>query len=249
MSTKSSLHRPYAPTSSVIAFCQRARSRNLPDRVSEEFFQLAGVRGQSARRARQALAFLGLLDEDGTPTKLLHDLAVAPGEDWRGHLQEAVQTSYADDLANVDPAKDDPATLRGWFQRYEPRSQTGPMTSLFIGLCREGGMEVLDPPRPQSAGRRPTTKKRARTSSSDPGSSQDSPSADSPLAQGEPAPKGEAASTSGLLNITPEMIGELNDDEFEQVWSALGVVARAHARLAQDKEASEERKDSEHADE
>lgn len=249
MPTNSSLHRPYATTSSIIAFCQRARNRNLPDHVSEEFFKIAGVGGQSARRARQALGFLGLLDEDGTPTKLLRDLAAAPEEDWRGHLRDAVQASYADDLATVDPAKDDPATLRSWFQRYEPRSQTGPMTSLFIGLCREGGMEVLEPPRPQSAGRRPATKKRANTGSSEPGSSQDSPSADTPSGQGEPAAKSEAADAPGLFSITPEMIGELDDDEFEQVWSALGLVARAHARLAQDKEASGERKDSEHADE
>ena len=60
--TAPEMRRPYAPTSNVIAVIQRGRSRNLPDRVDDDFLNLAGVNttGSIGRRVSFALRFLGL---------------------------------------------------------------------------------------------------------------------------------------------------------------------------------------------
>ena len=235
MTNNNEKHRPYGATKHVIAFCERARSRNLPETIGDEFFRLAGVEGQAIRRTHHTLIFLGLLDSDGTPSSQLHLLAGAPEDEWRSHLRTAVEEAYRSDLEQVDPAKDDQATLRDLFQKYEPRSQTGPMTSLFLGLCRESGMDVKSPPRTTSQRRRATGvteqsragTKRPRTERTEQASASTQLGADDFGAT--------PANASALFNITPDIIGELNDNEFKEVWNALGVVARTRARVLRSK--------------
>ena len=237
MAATSTNHRPYGPTAGVIALCERARTRNLHDRINDDFFRLAGITGQSIRRTRQTLVFLGLLDDDGGPTDALHALAAAPDSEWRSFLQSAVETAYASDLENVDPAKDDLETIRSWFQRYEPRSQTVTMTSLFLGLCRECGMEVKEAPRSRrTAGRQSSsstgsTNKADRSSAGRTKSSQQQPAID--------ASQADALSSipNGLFDITSEIIGELDDAGFEKLWDALGVIAQTKARVLKSKSA------------
>lgn len=230
MTMNNDQRRPYGPTAGVVAFCERARSRNLPEEISDEFIQLAGVQGQSIRRTRQTLVFLRLLEEDGTPTPTLHDLAGASEEGWRSHLRGAVEAAYATDLASVDPAKDGQAALRDWFQRYEPRSQTSPMTSLFLGLCRESGMEIKEPPRARGSQRKQGTTQRPAARASKPSRGRHiEPSTDSLTGQ-QPTPPPAPAARSDLFDITPEVLADLGEDEFEEVWQALGKIARRRAR-------------------
>ena len=224
-------YRPYGSTRSVISFCERARSRNLPETIGDEFFRLADIEGQAIRRTLHTLVFLGLLDTEGTPSPQLRLLAGAPEGEWRSHLRTAVETAYRSDLEQIDPAKDDPSALRDLFQKYEPRSQTGPMTSLFLGLCRESGMEVKAPPRAKSQRPRTTKAPTQPRTSAKPSLGERAEQADASL-QHKPDNFGSGpASTSDLFNVTSEIIGELNDDEFREVWNALGVVARARARV------------------
>ena len=228
--------RPYGPTAGVVAFCERARSRNLPEEIGDEFIQLAGVQGQSIPRTRHALVFLRLIDEDGTPTSTLRDLAAASEDGWRGHLRSAVGAAYETDLANVDPAKDGQASLRDWFQRYEPRSQTNQITSLFLGLCRESGMEVKDPPRARGSQRKQGTTQRqvARTPKpSHAESPADSLTEHQPRHPPAPGRSSEPSSVTPevlLFGVTSEVLAELDDDEFPEVWQALGKLVRRRAR-------------------
>ena len=231
VTTKDNPHRPYAPTSSIIAFCERARSRNLPEQISDEFFHIAGVTGQAKRRAQHALTFLGLLDQDGAPTAALRDLAAAPEGDWRTLLRRAVESSYEIDLANVDPATDDLATLRSWFQQYQPRSQTNPMTSLFIGLCRESGMAVKETPGPRSPRKGSGGAKKAAVDAGSRNKVHRSPADTTPAVQEQPITDHVPSNTPGWFDITPEVLGELGEDEFEQVSASLGLIAQAHVRM------------------
>ena len=253
MATGNERQRPYGSVKSVIAFCELARGRNLPETITDDFFRLAGVDGQAIRRARHTLVFLGLLDDDGTPSPQLRLLAEAPGNEWRGHLRTAVDRAYRSDLDQIDPAQDDPATLRDVFQKYEPRSQTGPMTSLFLGLCRESGMEVKVPTRVESQRPR-TTKTQSRSrAGTKPVRGEHTEQTDTSL-QPKPDSFGPVpANTSDLFNVTSEIIGELDDDEFQKVWNALGVVARARARVirsnAQEATTAEEAEAPEEPDE
>lgn len=231
MTANGSPHRPYAPASSIVAFCQRSRSRNLPDHISDEFFHIAGVKGQTKRRTQHALTFLGLLDQDGTPTAVLRDLAAAPEDDWRVHLRRAVESSYGTDLANIDPATDDLTTLRSWFQQYQPRSQTKQMTSLFIGLCRESGMAVKETPGPRSPRKKSGRAKKAAVETRSRNEAHRSLADAAPAVQERPTTDPMPSNTSGWFDITPEVLGELGEDEFEQVSTSLGLIAQAHARM------------------
>ena len=231
MTAQNDRSRPYGSTAGLISFCERARSRNLPEQIGDDFFRLAGVAGQSIRRTRHSLVFLELLSDTGEPTATLRELAAAPEDGWRGHLRSAVDGAYRTDLEQVDPAKDDQAVLRSWFQKYEPRSQTHAMTSLFLGLCRESGMEVKEPTRARgqrktraappngtvSIPKRTESRRNARAATRLPAES----------AQSTATPVAGAA----LFAITSEMIGDLDDEEFAAVWEALGVVARTRARV------------------
>lgn len=253
MTTNSERYRPYGTTAGVISFCERARTRNLPEQIEDDFFRLADIDGQAIRRTRHTLVFLGLLEEMSTPSSALRLLVEAPDDEWRNHLRRAVEAAYSEDLQNVDPANDDQAQIRSWFRRYQPRSQTNPMTSLFLGLCRESGMAVKEPPRArgprrkQTDAQRPpgddTKPSRARRVKATAGFSQEQPS----------LPPSMPPAGSDLFDITPDVIAELDEQDFNEVWRALGVIARKraqviHARSAGDESSGEESL-SENADE
>src|SRR5690348_9652204 len=98
--------RPYAATANVIAVLQRCRTRNLPDRIDNDFIRLAGVPEVVLSRAGNTLAFLGLIDSDDQPTDTLRALAAAPEEQYREILAGALRSAYETDFARIDPARD-----------------------------------------------------------------------------------------------------------------------------------------------
>lgn len=253
MTANNERHRPYGTTANVISFCERARTRNLPEQYEDDFFRLAGVDGQAIRRTRQTLVFLGLLEEKGTPSSALRLLVEAPDSEWREHLRRAVETAYDEDLQNIDLANDDQAKIRSWFRRYQPRSQTNPMTTLFLGLCRESGMEVREAPRKRSPRQKRPDAPRSTNGDTKPSRAR-RVEATASFPQGQPSlPPSMPPAGSDLFDITPDVIAELNEQDFGEVWKALGVIARKraqviHARSA-DGESSGEESLSEDADE
>lgn len=211
MTSQTDNRRPYASVSSVIAVIDRARTMNLPETIDVGFMNVAGVDGQSVSRTRDALTFLGLIDEADTRTKAFEDLANVSDSEFPDRLREVVEAAYADELSLVDPKIDDTEKIRGVFQRYTPKSTTGKMVSLFLGLCKASGMEIKDPPptRPVSAS---TPKREAGTRSK--------------KAAGRSGPRSRDASGDApsvlVHGISTEDIASLKKDEFEVIWRTLG---------------------------
>src|SRR6266849_10744442 len=129
--------RPYAASANVIAVLTRIRSRNLPVAVNNDFLRIANIGAAVFGRVTEALQFLRLVDEEGTPTEILRAMAAAPDAEYRNLLGNAVRSAYSDDFQAVNPEQDTQHQIIEAFRRYEPRSQTQRMVMLFLGLCRE----------------------------------------------------------------------------------------------------------------
>jgi Family of unknown function (DUF5343) len=216
--------RPYAPPANVIAVLKRARSRNLPERIDNDFLRLAEVPEPSHGRVTVALRFLGLIDEGRRPTDTLKALAAARDEEYVNLLSTAIRDAYKEDFDRIDPAEDSHTKIVDAFKPYQPRSQTDRMVMLFLGLCREAGIPVSEAPRERKM--RGTSGPRSTRSSSRTAERASAAPA-TPRREVTPPPP---APTGLLFGVTDDDIALLGDEQFEQVWAALGVVARTRAQ-------------------
>lgn len=219
--------RPYAATANVIAVLERARTRNLPDKITNDFLKIAQIGEAVFGRVMFALQFLGLVRDDGTPSDKLRAMASAPEAEFRELLAATVREAYAPEFASVDPGEDSQAQVAGAFQRYLPKSQVDRMVMLFLGLCREAGIPVRDVPRDRkmqavTVGRKVVVRKTHAPVIS----------TERERRSGEP----EAPTPTGILfGFTQADVANLSESEFNEVWAALGKVARARAKAEQAK--------------
>ncbi len=222
------LRRPYAASSNVRAVLQRTRTRNLPDKIDDDFLQLADISPVVFGRVREALRFLGMIDKNGQRTAKLEAIAASTDEDYKTLLESAVRDAYSDDFERVNPSEDSQGKIVSAFRRYEPRSQTARMVMLFLGLCREAGITVLDAPRERSM-KGPQTSARSAGG----GSTGSRVQREDPRQDVLP-PEGHALTPRHqpgvIFSVTEEDIAGLGEDEFQEVWAALGKVARARSR-------------------
>ncbi len=144
--------RPYAAAANVLGVLKRCRTRNLPDKIDNDFVSFAGVPDVVRSRVTSALRFLGLTTEDDDPTDILRALAAAPEEQYREILAGAIRSAYETDFARIDPAQDSQKQIIDAFRPYQPRSQTQRMVMLFLALCREAGISVKEAPRERAMG-------------------------------------------------------------------------------------------------
>lgn len=223
-------NRPYAASANVTGTIQRTRTRNLPEKVDSDFIRLAGVPEAVIYRVSSALKFLGLVTDDDKPTDTLRALAAAPDEQYREILAGAVRKAYEVDFARIDPAQDSQKQIIDAFRPYQPRSQTHRMVMLFLGLCREAGIEVKDAPRERQMSATITrTGGPVRASAGKPGKPASPKRGQPPPSNG--ASIGVQPTPGGLLfGVTEDDIGALSEEQFATVWGALGVVARARAQ-------------------
>jgi Family of unknown function (DUF5343) len=216
--------RPYAAAANVVSILNRVRTRNLRGKIDGDFYRLAGIPDQVSGRVTQALTFLGLIDEEGTPTTTLAAMAEAPEAEFKELLAASIREAYAEDFVKIDPAQDSQGQIIDAFRKYEPRSQTARMVMLFLGLAREAGIPVKDAPRDRkmaspsrTAKAKPTVVQRARRDQR-------------ALSSGAPATSPSSPTDSGLLfGVTIEDVAALGEEDFDAVWNALGKVARARA--------------------
>ena len=222
--------RPYAAPSNVVSVLVRARSRNLPETISNEFLRLADVPETVFGRVMTALRFLDLVTEDGRPTETLLAISGAPEAQYRELLAASIRTAYADDFQRIDPARDPQGKIQDAFTPYQPRSQTQRMVILLLGLCREAEIPVLDVPRDRKMqvtlgkqGRIPRSREVQRPKASQKRAEAASTQNQYPVAQLSP---------SGLaFGVTDDDLASLGQEEFEEVWNALGKVMRARAKV------------------
>jgi hypothetical protein len=215
--------RPYAAAANVVSILNRVRTRNLRGKIDADFYRLAGIPDQVAGRVTQALTFLGLIDDEGTPTTTLAAMAEAPEAEFKELLAASIREAYAEDFVKIDPAQDSQGQIIDAFRKYEPRSQTARMVMLFLGLAREAGIPVKDAPRDRKMASlgRPSKGKAApgpRARATTPAQAGGTPST--------PPPEVEAGF---LFGVTIDDVAALGEEDFDAVWSALGKVARARA--------------------
>src|ERR671924_1633644 len=94
VATTTEPRRPYAAASNVIEVLKRCRSRNLPDRIDNDFLALVGISEIVFGRVREALVFLGLIEEDGSPSSTLRAISAASDEEYVSLLEGAVRAAY-----------------------------------------------------------------------------------------------------------------------------------------------------------
>lgn len=226
--------RPYAAAANVTAVVDRVRRINLPDRVNSEFLGVVGVPEVSRGRVAEALRFLGFIDDGGRPTDVLRSLAGAHDDEVRDLLAAAIREAYAEDFTRVDPSQDPQPRIIAAFRRYQPRSQSPRMVMLFLGLCRAAGIPVLDAPRErQMQGNRSNSRPRAASGNgTEPNRKVGRTSGVAKVAGSiHPNQVDPIQAEPGLLfGVTVEDVGALSDEQFPEVWSALGIIARARAR-------------------
>jgi hypothetical protein len=220
--------RPYAAAANVLAVLSRCRTRNLPDKVDNDFIRLAGVPEVVLNRVSGTMRFLGLTNEQDQPTDRLQALAVAPEDQYRTILADAIRSAYETEFARIDPARDTQKQIIDAFRPYQPRSQTQRMVMLFLGLCREAGIEVKESPRERPMG---STASRSSTSRKQQNGTTGRKSKQVP-ARGSDA-SGSTPSVPSPANLlfalTDQDVSVLSDEDFTAVWAALGKVARARA--------------------
>lgn len=220
--------RPYAPAANVTAVIDRVRRINLPEIIDNDFLRVTGIPEGALGRVNESLRFLGLVNASGRPTDELRAIARSPDDESRDLLAARVRNAYATDFERVDPAQDPQARIEAQFRRYEPRSQTTRMVMLFLGLCRAAGMAVLDSPRERQmqGAARPSRSARATPARSTPRGPTAAPAR-------QEQRRDEPTAGGLLMGVTVEDIAALSEQEFADVWAALGTIARARARPLQ----------------
>lgn len=140
-------YRPYAPPANVIKLLQRLRRRNLPEVVDSGYLTAMGFSKEIASRVLSAMRFLSLIKESGEPEDALRSLVRSTDEEYKQVLEGILREAYHDVFEKVDPSEDPQQVIINAFQHLEPASQHYRMATLFLGLCREAGMPILEEPR------------------------------------------------------------------------------------------------------
>jgi hypothetical protein len=228
---------PYAPSSNIEAVINRLRTMNAPQEITSAVLAAAGVPEAHYGRVLQSLEFLGLIDAARRPTPEFTRLVGVPATEFEGVLAEILRRSYAELFQIVDPTRDEPSKIQAQFQRYQPKSQTGQMAALFLGLCRLAGMPIPEARRGPRAARQGKVVPRSSPSRRDPqlvpNATYLSPEAHVQLVA---APARDARLhklVSGMLDDLPEVDGEArwDADELERWLADLGMVLRRVYRI------------------
>lgn len=194
-------NRPYPPASNVVSVLHRLRSRNLPERIDNEFLRDAGIPESLIHRAAFALRFLGLVEDDA-PTPALRAIATSTDEEYRDILSGIIRDAYGDVFAVVDPAQDSQDRIVNFFRRYTPASQRERMVNFFLAMCREAGIPTLDVPRQRPSLDAPRPKRAQPSKAASPGAAR----APRTKTDGAGAGEGGAALPPGTLHPALELL-------------------------------------------
>ena len=235
---KAPLFRPYAPPANMQAFLHRIRRMNMPPRVTREILKGIGISENIIPRVLSTLRFMGLITDSDEPTDILRGLAGSTEDEYRQLLERTIRTAYADDFENIDPGRDPQEVIMNAFQKYTPRSQHSRQVMLFLGLCREAGLETMDVPRRREMRTKPQGRRAARGSAAQRSPQQPeaagAQSVNGPVAKRETLPE-----PTQFLGLSLEDAAFMLEDDFWDVWNALGTVflrraQRVYATLQQE---------------
>ncbi len=219
---------PYAPLGNLLTVIRRLRERGVPIPVTKEALTVLGIPEGNAPRTLQSLKLLGLVAEDGDLTPAAERLRRASTEEYPETLAEVIREAYAPVFAVVDPATDTEVRISDAFRQFDPATQRGRMVTLFLGLCTEAGIAAERPqkaPRAPRTSTRPGAKREKRPIGYEVGDA---------AAIGPPRQINRTQDVP-LFGVLEEDIALLDDNQFADLWNALGTVARVRAKARQER--------------
>lgn len=216
---------PYTSVSAATTAIDAFRDTGMATPITTDVLIRAGVPETIARRTLTSLVELDLIDDTGNPSPTFEAFrTIRDDDEYRQHVQDWLREVYADILRYADPSTDPHDKVQGAFRGYEPGGQRPSMAALLVGLWQYAGLPVPEnSPAKSTRSSKPTTKRSTSTKRS-----QSAPDSRTSKA----AQRSELTSTvpGALMAVTPEDVAEMTEDEFTQVWAALGKVALARAR-------------------
>jgi hypothetical protein len=215
---------PYAPPSAVLAVIHFYRNRDVPASVTLTNLQQIGVTEALAPRTMAALKFLGLLNEDGTTAEQFRAIRYANDTDYQQVLTGILEAAYREVLDHIDITAAGDRELNNAFIPFSPGGQRSRMITLFQALAKEAGWPLAVEPK-SSSPRGAAGKSTGRTK----------PKVDSGNRTAKGGPLGASADVpaeqnlgGGLrLSVTAADLDALSEQDFDTVWSALGLLQKA----------------------
>jgi hypothetical protein len=209
----------------VLAVIHHYRRRDVPASVTITNLQQIGVTEALAPRTMAALKFLNLLHDDGTTTDQFRALRYASEDDYQTVLTGILEASYKDVLDHLDLAAAGDRELNNAFIPYSPGGQRPRMITLFQALAKEAGWPLAVEPKTSSPRGSSGSRHAVKTMVKEPKQGRSSGTRD-------PKPRTddslEQNTTSGLhLSVTDADLNALSEDDFDTVWSALGLLQKA----------------------
>jgi hypothetical protein len=130
---------PYVPVATLHSFLERIRWVTTPKKVDKKLLDEYGIPEPNKSALLSALKFLGLIEDNGTPTSLFRKLQ-SSGDEFRSNLEEVVRKSYADLFVRFDVLKGDREKICNYFATNYSPATAKKATILFIDLCKEVGV-------------------------------------------------------------------------------------------------------------
>ena len=146
MENEKRLGPPYGPPANLKQTIDIWRDRSMPEQVTKEWFEKAGMSANLAPRNLHGLRYLGLVDAEGNTTEVAERLRTAPSEDFATVFEEIVRKAYAPILKFTNPSEDSRTRVEDAFRREEPSAQRARMVTCFIGLCAAAGIPLKESP-------------------------------------------------------------------------------------------------------
>ncbi len=140
---KSRTHAPYAPPATVVDIIRHFREKDVPDELTKVRLTQIGVTDGLLPRTWATLMFLGLIREDGTTTEEFRNLRYADDTQYGEVLLGILRVAYGDIFEAADPTTSTIFRLNDAFRPYKPGGQRSRMVTLFLGLCREAGLQTF----------------------------------------------------------------------------------------------------------
>jgi hypothetical protein len=203
----------------VLAVIQFYRKRDVPASVTLTNLQQIGVTEALAPRTMTALKFLNLLHDDGTTSEQFRAIRYASDDDYQRVLTGILEAAYKEVLDHIDITKAGDRELNNAFIPFSPGGQRPRMITLFQALAKEAGWPLAVEPKASSP--RPTAAKPAQKAR---------PEGRQRAGSGlvDHRSQTEQNTGSGLrLSVTDADLDVLSEDDFDTVWSALGLLQKA----------------------
>ena len=151
---------PYVPSSVLSEFFDHIRYVQTPKKVDSSLLQDYGIAKGHAFALLSTLKFLGLTEDDGTPTPAFRALQLG-GDEFKNSLREILKQAYSDLFSRLDVTRDSRDKILNFFARNYSPATAEKATRLFLDLCGEAGIDTAAKEEKRKEPRK-TTKQRAR---------------------------------------------------------------------------------------